>query len=186
MKTVALIGNSTLSRKFIEKYQTEFEITSFNRPQYDITDKESCDILIQDCNNYDIVIVTPGVIVEDLWTTYLTNTVGPIYLAHGLYELSTVKRIIVVSSYASAWTSWPGIEKWRLLYNNSKNSTTNFLLSLYHSAKSTCKVTAFDPASFKSALGDVGMEIDDVVDTLHYICTLKDDINIPHLRMNKG
>jgi NADP-dependent 3-hydroxy acid dehydrogenase YdfG len=187
MKKLAIVGNSTLARSFIEKYKDKFSIEKFNRPEYDISNKESCITLISELNNFDIVIITSGVKSEDLWDTYITNTVGPNYVTYGLYAASKVKRIIVVSSYGGTWPSWPKIEKWRLFYNSSKQATTNFLTALYHSAKSTTKITAFDPSAFKSDMNPAdGMETEQVADTLYYIATLPDSLNIPNMKINKG
>lgn len=187
MKKLAVVGNSTLARSFIEKYKNDFAIEKFNRPEYDISNKESCITLIAELNNFDIVIITSGVVSEDLWDTYTTNTIGPNYVAYGLYEASKVNRVIVVSSYGGTWPSWPKIEKWRLFYNSSKQATTNFLTAVYHSAKSTTKITAFDPSAFISDMNPgPGMETEQVADSLYYIATLPDDLNISNMKINKG
>jgi|694.fasta_scaffold88964_2 NAD(P)-dependent dehydrogenase (short-subunit alcohol dehydrogenase family) len=184
MKKLAIVGNSTLGKAFIEKYKNEFEITTFCRPDYDISNKESCIRLIEKLNEFEIVAITSGLISEDLWETFAVNTIGPSFVAHELYTANKVKRVVVVSSYAGTWSSWPHIEKWRLIYNASKQATTNFLQSLYHSSKSNTKVTAFDPSGFKSRMNpNEGMEIEQVVDTLHYICTLPDELNLPNIKL---
>jgi nucleoside-diphosphate-sugar epimerase len=187
MRTLAIVGNSTLARSFIKKYQDKFSISTFFRPDYDISDKESCQTLISELNKFDLVVLTAGIMSSDLWETYLTNTVGTNYIAHALYESSQVDRVIVVSSYAGTWTSWPNIEKDRLFYNSSKQAVTNFLMSMSHSGTSNTKVTAFDPSAFVSNMNpSMGMKIDHVIDTLYYLCTLPSGIDVLNIKIKKS
>lgn len=187
MKKLALIGNSTVTRAFVKKYNDQFDISTFTRPDYDIANKSSCDKLIAELQKFNIIILTPGIMSEDLWETYLTNTLGPSYITHALYQHSVVDHVIVIGSHAGTWSSWPDIEYKRLFYNCSKQAISNFVMAMSHSGQSKTKLTAFDPAAFLSNMNpDINsMKIDHVVETLFYICNAPKSLDIVNIKIRK-
>ena len=76
-------------------------------------------------------------------------------------------KIIMVGSHGASWTSWPGIDLDRLLYNNSKLALREFVKGVAQSGMCLASLTVFEPSKFKSSMNEfTGGEIRRVVERL--------------------
>ena len=83
----------------------------------------------------------------------MTNTVGPCYLVGQLNEIARDQRIIVVSSYAGRWTSWPDVTLGRLTYNMSKRAVSEFIMGLVQRGTPN-QLTVIEPSAFQSPMSN--------------------------------
>ena len=146
---IAIVGGGTLARAITEHYTGEVQI--YSHGMFDIADQEQCDQLIPELAGYDAVIVTAGEISTDVWSMWMTNTVGPCYLVGQLNDVATDQRIVVVSSYAARWTSWPDVTVSRLTYNQSKRATSEFVQGLVQRGSKN-QLTVVEPSAFQSPM----------------------------------
>jgi hypothetical protein len=148
---LAIIGGGTLAQAIAEQYTGHVQI--YTHDQFDITDQEQCDQLVPELATYDAVVVTAGEISNNTWSMWMTNTVGPCYLVGQLNDIARDQRIIVVSSYAARWTSWPDITVARLTYNMSKHAVSEFIMGLVQRGAPN-QLTLMEPSAFQSPMSD--------------------------------
>ena len=165
-KTVAIVGGGDLAIKFYGTFSSKFDVSMFTHRDYNIGNPAHCSSLVDELINFDVIVITAGEYSEDSWSMWLTNTVGPCYITEHVNNTASGKHIIVITSHAASWTSWPGITDSRLVYNSSKNATTTFLLGLAHQGN-TNKISIIEPAQFQSKMSNYqGMDIGLVVDQI--------------------
>ena len=123
---IAIVGGGGLTQAFVDNYP-EYQCTVFERQQYDITDRRQCDLLIEQLVDFDSVIISAGLMNNDSWNIWLVNTVAPCYILEQLIKKGYQNRVVMVSSNAGNWTSWPEINFARLVYNNSKHAISHLI-----------------------------------------------------------
>lgn len=169
-KKLALIGNSDLGKNFSERYQDQYDIYSFFRPEFDITKKEDCLQLTTNLVNFEVVLVTSGIYHGDAWEVLLTNFVGPSCLALNLSLTDFSGHMIIIGSHAGDWPSWPGITPDRLAYNYSKKAVSEFAKGLEHSRIGKGKISIYNPSKFNTKMsGYTGTPVSEISDAIHYI-----------------
>jgi hypothetical protein len=146
---LAIVGGGTLARAIAEQYSGEVQI--YPHSIFDVADREQCDQLIPELATYDSVVVTAGEISTDVWSMWMTNTVGPCYLVGQLNDVARDQRIVVVSSYAARWTSWPDVTVARLTYNQSKRAVSEFVQGLVQRGSNN-QLTVVEPSAFQSPM----------------------------------
>ena len=186
MKSVLVIGGGQLARHFAETRQ-QYKIDVVTRKDYDLTVEQDCNELSTKCLNYDYILITAGKLSEttNAWNMLISNTVGPCSIISKLIELQYQGHIVVISSHASNWTSWPGISLNRLVYNCSKNALSNFVDSC-SLAFNKPTFTTIEPPSFKTSMSNFkGWNVDTVCK--HIDTALKKEVEkITLMRYNKG
>ena len=181
-KKIALIGRSDLAEAF-ERVHAGYEYTKFCRPDFDISVKHDCDQIVEQAQA-DVYLISAGAYHGDAWTLWMTNCVGPSYLAQRLYETKHQAHVIVISSLGSRWTSWLGIPSHRLTYNAAKHAVSAFAEALYQSGSSQNRVTVIDPGRFQSRLNDhTGMPIERVVQVIDQAIHSDSDVNIVNVQI---
>jgi NAD(P)-dependent dehydrogenase (short-subunit alcohol dehydrogenase family) len=132
----------------------------------------------------DVYIISAGINHGDAWTLWMTNCVGPGYLAQRLYETKQHAHVIVISSLGSRWTSWPGISSERLTYNAAKHAVSALAESLYQSSATSNRITVIEPGSFQSRMnGHTGMSTTSMVQLLDQVIHTDNDTNIVNVQI---
>lgn len=181
-KRIALIGRSDLAQAY-ERDHSYHVYQKFFRPDYDITIKTDCDRIVNKAEA-DVFLISAGLYHGDAWTLWMTNCVGPSYLASRLHETQHQAHIIIVGSLGARWVSWPGIDSERLVYNAAKHAVSHFAQELYQSNINDNRITVVDPGRFQSRLNDhTGMAMDRVTDLLDRIITSSPDTNIVNVQL---
>ena len=181
-KRIALIGKSDLAQAFAQDH-SHHVYQKFFRPDYDITIKTDCDRIVDEAEA-DVFLITAGVYHGDAWTLWMTNCVGPSYLASRLHETRHQAHIIIVGSLGARWVSWPGIDSERLVYNAAKHATSHFAQELYHSNIGSNRITVVDPGQFQSRINNnSGMAKSQVTQVLGQIINTESDINMINVQV---
>lgn len=178
VRSIAIVGGGELAatiRCNAGELYNKIDIIDHNK--FDITNQGQCDAIIPQLATYDAVIITAGTISTDLWSMWLTNTVGPCYLIAKLNATASGQRIIAISSHGASWTSWPDISIDRLNYNTSKSALNMFLNGMVHQGTSTNKITVFEPSRFKTRMSnyqganvtDIAQQVLEVIDSPMHI-----------------
>jgi NAD(P)-dependent dehydrogenase (short-subunit alcohol dehydrogenase family) len=167
---IAIIGGGGLTNAFVDKY-SEYQCTVFERSQYDIAEQSQCDQLIDQLVGFDAVIISAGTMVPDTWRMWLVNTVAPSYILEKLFEKKYQNRIVMVSSNAGNWSSWPDITFHRLVYNNTKHAISLFVSGADQGGLlKNCVVV--EPSRFKTSMsGYLGQDVDDVAEAVNLALT---------------
>ena len=169
MTTVALVGGGNLADVFCEKNKNNYKIKIYTHSNFDITEQDNCNALVDQLLDFHAIVITAGYMGNDTWKMWLTNTVGPSYIINKLIEKNYSGHVIVVSSNAGNWTSWPDIDLIRLSYNNTKNAISNFV----HGVKQKNykgKYSVIEPSKFKSSMSNFqGHDIDTIVNVLEFM-----------------
>jgi hypothetical protein len=182
MKKIALIGRSDLALKFSERFKDN-TYEWFARPEYDVSDKNHCDLIVDKIGTPDVVLITPGIVNCDPWQSMLTNAVGPAYLTIQISKLVCKPHVIVLGSLGAEWRSWPGINLERLVYNNAKHMLASLVKDFYHSQINDCKLTILEPGRFISKMSsNSGTDIDNVVEMIHYAIDTPKNFNALHVQ----
>lgn len=167
---MAILGGGELSTAIVNNLKHKFDIVVFGHDKFDITNKEQCNEVVDGLVTYDIVVITAGKHSEDTWEMWMVNNVGPAYIISSLENKYTDKKIIAVTSHGSSWTSWPGIDINRLVYNSSKSGLTNFLYGLIHRDSTKNKISILEPSRFQSTMSNnTGADINLVVNQIESI-----------------
>ena len=115
----------------------------------------------------DVVIITQGTSrggFAHIFKKSLTDVIERI-----LEISSKSNRIIVVGSLGGEFTSWPGIQQDRMMYNIAKHCLSRFVQD-WNQAGNECRIQICEPASFKTPMsGNTGMEITKVVDAINFL-----------------
>lgn len=181
-KRIALIGRSDLAESFQQDH-SHHVYQRFFRPDYDLTLKPDCDRIIEQADA-DIFLITAGAYHGDAWTLWMTNCVGPSYLAYQLNQTRNNIQIIIVSSLGSRWVAWPGIDGERLVYNAAKHATSHFVQELYHSNVGSNRITVIDPGRFQSRINNnTGMTRDRVTKVIEQVIDTESDANVMHVQV---
>ena len=175
--SMAILGGGELSSAIVNKLRHRFDITVFEHTTFDITNKENCDKVIDELITYNIVIITAGKHSNDVWEMWMVNNVGPAYIISSLENKYSDKQIIAVTSHGSSWTSWPGMDMNRLVYNSSKSGLTNFVYGLIHRDSSKNRITILEPSKFQSTMSNntgaditlVANQIESIIDNPMHI-----------------
>jgi hypothetical protein len=168
--SIAILGGGELSTAIVNKLKHKFTIDVFGHDKFDITNKKNCDEVINELATYNIIIITAGKHSNDIWEMWLVNNVGPAYIISRLEDKYADKKIIAVTSHGSSWTSWPGIDMNRLVYNSSKSGLTNFVYGLIHRDSSKNKITILEPSKFQSTMSNnTGPDINSVAHQIELI-----------------
>jgi NAD(P)-dependent dehydrogenase (short-subunit alcohol dehydrogenase family) len=166
-KTLAIVGGGDLAQAISDRMSAEFDVKIYNHSYFDITDEDRVRDMARALADYNVVIVTAGEYSKNQWSMWMVNTVGPCCLISQLIEFARGQKIIAVSSYGAAWSSWPDIDSSRLTYNNSKLALNNFLLGLVQQNASDNQITVLQPSVFQSKMSNnKGAEVNHVVDQI--------------------
>jgi NAD(P)-dependent dehydrogenase (short-subunit alcohol dehydrogenase family) len=169
-QSMAILGGGELSTAIVNQLNQKFDINVFGHDKFDIRNKEQCNDIIVGLESYDIVVITAGKHSEDIWDMWMVNNVGPAYIISNLENKYSNKKIIAVTSHGSSWTSWPGIDINRLVYNSSKSGLTNFVYGLIHRDSSKNRITILEPSRFQSTMSNnTGADINLVVNQIESI-----------------
>lgn len=168
---LAIVGGGDLAQAVANAVQDQYSITTFGRWHTDLVQKSQCDQLVTQLMTFDTVLFTAGLHNADLWDMWTVNTVAPCYIVSQLVKNNHNGHVIVVSSHAANWTSWPGIDTDRLTYNNSKHSVSNFVKGVQQSSV-VGRYSLIEPSRFQSRMGgDSGHTIKVVVDAVKFLLT---------------
>lgn len=164
---VAVLGGGQLCKSWQNKNQNKHLIEIFSHNDFNIASQSECDNVIKAITDKDVVIITAGLYeTNDSWQAWLVNCVGPAYICTKLVENKFKGKTILISSHAANWTSWPGIDIQRLVYNNAKHAVSNFLLGL-DQGKFSSKFCVIEPAKFESKMSNYqGQSIEMVVNAI--------------------
>lgn len=167
---IAIVGGGGLTQSFVNKYP-EHQCAVFERTQYDITEQSVCNQLVEQLVDFDAVIISAGTMLPDTWRMWLVNTVAPSYILEKLFEKNYQKRIVLISSNAGNWNSWPDITFHRLVYNNTKHAISLFVSGAEQGGLlKNCVVV--EPSRFKSAMsGHLGQEVDEIAEAVNLALT---------------
>ncbi len=184
MKKIALIGNSTLSKSFNNRYKESFFLETFYSTG--IIDKTSCENLLANLYEYDTIVFTAGTILDPVWEMLTLNFTVPAFIVSNLLENNFKGHFIYVGSYGSLWTSWPGINLKRLTYNISKLAANKFMNAVTHSNIGDMSISVLNPSKFKSKMSNFeGMEVEQVAEILKFIIDSSGTIKITNLNLTK-
>lgn len=173
MNTVAIVGGGELAQSWQDKNNVNYKIDVYTREQFDLSQRTQCDHLIDLLYSKDIVIITAGSFDKDLWNTWLINLVAPAYVVSQLIEKNYSGHVIVISSNAANWTSWPDININRLTYNNAKHAVSNFIYGVIQ-GKFAGRYSVIEPSKFKSNMSNYqGQDIEQVVETIDFVINTK-------------
>lgn len=167
---IAIVGGGGLTQAFVNKYP-EYQCTVFERSKYDISDQTTCNQLVDQLVNFDAVIISAGTMAADTWRMWLVNTVAPSYILEKLIEKKYQNRIVMISSNAGNWNSWPDITFHRLVYNNTKHAISLFVSGAEQGGLlKNCVVV--EPSRFKSAMsGYLGQDVNEIADAVNLALT---------------
>ena len=171
---IAVIGNQgDLAVALTTSLQQDHLVTNYSKNEFNFLNKQSVIDLAERISSADVIICCAGVFSEhDSWDSYTINTVAPLFLLDRLTQLSSKAHFIMVGSHAAMWTSWPGINFARLVYNTSKQSIQSIVVGLAQSGQSSLTLTVINPSSFQSKMNNYqGYPIDQVVESVHSIIT---------------
>jgi NAD(P)-dependent dehydrogenase (short-subunit alcohol dehydrogenase family) len=166
---LAIVGDGDLAQAIADAVQDQYTVTMFGRRHTDLVQKSQCDQLITQLMSFDNVLFTAGLYNTDMWDMWTVNTVAPCYITSQLVTNDYSGHVIVVSSHAANWTSWPGVDINRLTYNNSKHAVSNFIKGIQQ-AKVIGRYSLLEPSQFQSRMGgDSGHTIETVVGAVNYL-----------------
>lgn len=170
MKSILIVGGGQLAEYFQETRTSSYKINIVTRQEKDLTVQQNCNDIALRCTNYDFVIITAGKFVEtfNLFEMLSTNFVGPCSIIAELINQNYQGHIIVISSHASKWTSWPGIDIKRLSYGCSKNAITTFVDSC-SLAFNNPTFTVIEPPAFQTSMSNFrGWDLESICESIDY------------------
>jgi NAD(P)-dependent dehydrogenase (short-subunit alcohol dehydrogenase family) len=168
---LAIVGGGNLAQAVTNAVQEQYSVTSFGRGHTDLVQKSQCDQLVTQLMSFDNILFTAGLYNTDLWDMWTVNTVAPCYIISNLVNNNYTGNVIVISSHAANWTSWPGVDTNRLTYNNSKHAVSNFIKGVQQ-AGVVGRYSLLEPSQFQSRMsGDSGHTIETVVDAVKFLLT---------------
>ena len=173
---VAVLGNGYLSNAY--RQVTKHTTTLYSKPDINFLQPETLSKYYNDLIQHDVILNTivthKGTSQEVLQINFLT----PVILVEKLIELGYNGRIIMIGSHGSTWTSWPGIDNTRLIYNISKSCLKNYLISLSHSGLTKSNISLLDLTKFKTpTTHNTGNDMDSVVQLVEQV------IDVNNLRL---
>lgn len=167
---VAVLGNGALATAF--KTITKHEITVFAKPNIDFLNTDSINRYINTIADHEAIINTIGIFNGSSLEISQVNYLAPVVLIQKLVELKYSGKIIMIGSHGASWTSWPGIDHQRLIYNVSKLNLRNYIMALSQSKLTDAHLCLIDSTKFQSqmsnftgeAASNVAKLIEDLVD----------------------
>ncbi len=149
---VLIIGKSALA-KAVSPLLDEHNVTVVGRPEYDIESKYECHRIIRD-HNPDCVILTQGLIGNDIWKNLTVNNTSTIYLITEFYNKMKNGQIIAVSSAQVNWQSWPGKDIHQLVYATAKTSLSQFCsyMNRKNDNEKPISIQVYEPQNFPSKM----------------------------------
>lgn len=156
-RELAIVGGGELASALVARNR---HISSFciSREDRDISSQINCDEVVKDISGCPKILITAGVFNHDAWQTWLVNTVAPCYIIQQLVVNGYQGHIAVISSNAANWTSWPGADIDRVVYNCSKHATSGFAAAMVQ-RKSNVRITVIEPSRFQSTMsGQTGKD----------------------------
>jgi len=157
-KKILVLGNSDISKGLFKGSKNHI-VTFKGRPEYDFSSQGDCDKIVSE-SDHDVVILTYGLLKsKDVWQSLTTNVTSSIYLIQKFYEQMIQGQIIVVSSAAVNWVSYPGIPNDRLIYNHTKETVSKYCEHMNRKNADNEKnvsVQVYEPNSFKSKMNPTG------------------------------
>jgi NAD(P)-dependent dehydrogenase (short-subunit alcohol dehydrogenase family) len=121
---VLIIGKSALATA-VEPLLDQHQVTIVGRPEYNLKSQYGCSQLVLD-HNPDCVVLTQGIMDENVWNNLTVNATSAIYLISEFYKKMNNGQIIAVSSASVNWQSWPGKSITQLVYATAKTSLSQF------------------------------------------------------------
>jgi NAD(P)-dependent dehydrogenase (short-subunit alcohol dehydrogenase family) len=166
---ILIVGKSTLAKAIA---QSTNNCVIIGRPEYDIASKDSCDQILKDYPNPDVVINTAGVIDKDYWNSIIVNFVAPSYLTMKYVERLDQVQIINISSASAWWPSYPELNFTRFSYNISKHNLTVFSQHINRicvDRPGNIRITTIEPGKFESPMSKfTGKKIDSIVKIIQF------------------
>lgn len=161
---IAIIGKGCLSNELAKHF---FSLKIFGRPEVDLRDDAVVRDLADSLLSFDVIIFCAAINQGSAIEIMKVNLVSPCQIISDLVQKKYQGKIIVVGSHGASWTSWPGIDLDRLLYNNSKLALREFIKGVAQSGMCLASLIVFEPSKFKSSMNNfTGGEISKVVDRL--------------------
>lgn len=143
-KTVLALGKSTLAR--------ELGLECVGKPEYDFAVQADCDRCVEE-HTADCVVITHGVLCDDLWQSMTVNFTSAAYLLDRYYTSMSKGQIILVGSASVNWQSWPGIDTERMYYSASKYALYNIAKQYNRLAEKPVSIQVFNTTRFASKMG---------------------------------
>lgn len=166
---MAIVGGGELAQAVVDSIQNQYSVTTFDRWHTDLANKSQCDQLIVQLMSFDTILFTAGLYNANVWDMWAVNTVAPCYIVSRLVANNYPGHVVVVSSHAANWTSWPGVDIERLTYNNSKHAVSEFIKGVQQSGTSGT-YSLLEPCKFQSRMGgDSKHSIQTVVNAVEYL-----------------
>lgn len=173
---VAVLGNGALATAF--KTITKHEITVFAKPNIDFLNTDSINRYINVIADHEVIINTIGIFNGDSSKILQVNYIAPVFLIQKLVELKYKGKVIMIGSHGATWTSWPGIDHQRLMYNVSKLNLRNYIIGLSQSKLTDAHLCLVDSTKFQSKMsnftGEAAINVATLIESLV-------DINSPKI-----
>lgn len=173
---IAIIGSQgNLAKALAEELEKDHSVTCYGKNKFNFLNKNKIISLAKHIYTADIIICCVGVLADhDPWDMFTINTVAPAFLLEQLDARSSRSHVIMIGSHAAMWTSWPGIEFTRLIYNVSKESLQSFIVGLAQRGQTNLTLTVLNPSVFQSKMSDYnGYPLDIVVESVQTIINSK-------------
>ena len=175
---ISIIGKTgTLASELCNSLTNDHQVNAYGKDLVDMRNPNSIKNITPTIKDSDVIIVCSGILNTSVNDIINVNATGPIELLTSLTESNSNSHVILIGSHAATWTSWPNIDIHRLIYNNSKKMLVNFVTGLEHSEQSRLKLTVYNVTRFKSNftndISKKGMELQEVVDTVHWLIDKK-------------
>ena len=168
MMKILIIGKGETCRAFRQKYEVKYDIRVIGRDEYDLNNSDDCLSIAGICTSYDAVLILAGKrsgCDKELWNS---NFLGPALIAGRLIELNYQGHVVALSSHAANWSSWPGIDKDRLIYNCAKHSLSHFFGAL-NLGVDMPSFTIIEPPAYKTHLSMYkGHDIETIIDAIDH------------------
>lgn len=178
MKKIALLGSGALSKAISSKISSD----TFDRSDVNYIDGKFSAEFIDNIVDYDVIVNCVGTMHGTVNEILTVNAVTPIVLLENLVNKQYQGHVIMIGSHASSWTSWPGIELDRLVYNNSKLALKNFVMGLSHSNLTTMKITLVDASRFQSEMSNFqGYNVEDIAQIVADLATTTSTVRVLHV-----
>ena len=152
---ILIIGKSALA-KAVEPLLHKHNVTIVGRPEYDIASKYECNRIVRE-HNPDCVILTQGVMDQDIWNNLTVNCTSAIYLINEFYNKMHSGQIIAVSSAVVNWQSWPGKNISQLVYATAKTTLSQFCSymnrkNMPEEQEKNISIQVYEPQNFPSKI----------------------------------
>jgi len=173
-RVISIIGKSgSLASALNETLSVNNQVICYGKNQVNMLDPESISNNINNIKDSNVIIVCSGSIDGSVRDMIDINAAGPIQLLTELYKADSKAHVVMIGSHSNMWTSWPGVDIERLVYNIAKKTLSDFVTGLEHSDKSNMKLTIYHVSRFNSNMNSGGMPIQEVIDNISWIIDQK-------------